>query len=219
MRPASKPSATSEPVKPSAEGSEIRPPPKCFSPMWITPPRNVPLVSTTASPHASTPSEVRTPCTAPSRTKTSVTVSANKSNPPVCSSSMRHCCEKRYLSHCARGLHIAGPLERLSILNWIIVRSVTMPEYPPSASTSRTICPLAIPPIAGLHDICATVCRFCVMSSVRRPIRAAIRAASQPAWPPPTTITSYFETNTDIFSLVFPPQNYSKSPSRQNNNF
>eukprot|EP00964_Phaeocystis_antarctica_P032007 scaffold18107_cov57-Phaeocystis_antarctica.AAC.4 len=30
----------------------------------------------------------------------------------------------------------------------------------------------------------------CVISIVRAPVRAAADAASQPAWPPPTTITS-----------------------------
>ena len=41
----------------------------------------------------------------------------------------------------------------LSIRNWIAVLSVTIPICPPSASISRTICPLAIPPMAGLQLI------------------------------------------------------------------
>ena len=36
--------------------------------------------------------------------------------------------EKPRLSHCARGLHIAGPFERLSIRNWSVEASVTIPE-------------------------------------------------------------------------------------------
>ena len=48
-----------------------------------------------------------------------------------------------------------------------------------------------MPPIAGLQLICPTVARLCVTSSVRAPIRAAARAASVPAWPPPITMTSY----------------------------
>jgi hypothetical protein len=39
-----------------------------------------------------------------------------------------------------------------SILNWIAVLSETIPEYP-SASISNDLS-LAIPPIAGLQDIC-----------------------------------------------------------------
>ena len=59
----------------------------------------------------------------------------------------------RVLSHWALGLHMAGPLLLFSILNWIIDRSVTIPEYPPIASISLIIWPFAIPPMAGLHDI------------------------------------------------------------------
>ncbi len=90
---------------------------------------------------------------------------------------------------------MAGPLERLSILNWMALRSETIPLYPPKASISRTIWPLAIPPIAGLQDICPMVCRFMVINSVFDPILAAAAAASAPAWPPPTTITSYTWSN------------------------
>src|ERR1700676_1281944 len=63
---------------------------------------------------------------------------------------------------------------------------------PPSASISRTRCPLAMPPIAGLHDICAIKSRFIVTMAVLSPMRAQARAASQPACPAPTTTTSYF---------------------------
>ncbi len=47
-----------------------------------------------------------------------------------------------------------------------------------------------MPPIDGLQDICPSVSMLCVSSSVLRPIRADASAASVPAWPPPTTITS-----------------------------
>ena len=59
-----------------------------------------------------------------------------------------------YLSACARGPQTAGPLQRLSMRNWMPVLSVATPISPPRASISRTICPLASPPIAGLQDIC-----------------------------------------------------------------
>src|SRR6266852_5143759 len=48
-----------------------------------------------------------------------------------------------------------------------------------------------MPPIAGLQDICAIKSVFIVIIAVRRPKRAHARAASQPAWPAPTTTTSY----------------------------
>src|SRR5580658_5038877 len=69
--------------------------------------------------------------------------------------------------------------------------SATSPMTPPSASTSRTRCPLATPPMAGLQLIWAIRSRFMVMSAVLRPMRAAAIAASQPACPAPTTATSY----------------------------
>jgi hypothetical protein len=49
---------------------------------------------------------------------------------------------------------------------------------------------LAGPPIDGLHGIVAIVSKLPVSNSVRRPIRVAASAASHPACPPPTTITS-----------------------------
>ncbi len=59
-----------------------------------------------------------------------------------------------------------------------------------------------MPPIDGLHDIWPSVSMLCVSSSVLRPIRALASAASVPAWPPPTTITSKRRSNIMI-SLKF----------------
>ena len=44
--------------------------------------------------------------------------------------------------------------------------------------------------MAGLQDISPTVAKLWVTSAVRAPSLAAAAAASQPAWPPPMTITS-----------------------------
>src|SRR5690242_6341578 len=68
--------------------------------------------------------------------------------------------------------------------------SVAIAMAPASASISLTRWPLPMPPIDGLHDICPSVSILWVRRSVRRPIRAAASAASVPAWPPPTTMTS-----------------------------
>ncbi len=57
------------------------------------------------------------------------------------------------LSFWVLGDHIAGPFERLSIRNCIALKSLIIPDPPPNASISRTICPLATPPIAGLQLI------------------------------------------------------------------
>src|SRR5687768_894647 len=68
------------------------------------------------------------------------------------------------------------------------------------ASTSRTICPLATPPMAGLQLICAMVPIFMVTNKTDEPKLAAAAAASHPAWPAPTTITLYF---LNIFTSMF----------------
>src|SRR5471032_751115 len=46
--------------------------------------------------------------------------------------------------------------------------------------------------MAGLQDISPRVSKAWVSSRVRAPKRAEAAAASQPAWPPPMTMTSYF---------------------------
>ncbi len=137
------------------------------------------------------PIRVFTPFTTSSSTSSDSTESCQKSTLAFCSKAQRHSSANRARSDWQRGDHIAGPFERLSILNWIIVLSEIIPDIPPSASTSRTICPFATPPIAGLQDICAMVCMFIVISKTLEPICAAACAASQPACPAPTTITSY----------------------------
>lgn len=109
------------------------------------------------------------------------TMSCQKSTFGVSSSILLHSVANTILSFWLLGLHMAAPFDRFNIRNWIMDKSETIPEYPPRASISRTICPLAIPPIAGLHDICAMVCMFMVMRSTFDPILAAAAAASQPA--------------------------------------
>ena len=44
--------------------------------------------------------------------------------------------------------------------------------------------------MAGLQDMAPMVANLWVTSAVRAPRRAAADAASQPAWPPPITMTS-----------------------------
>ena len=99
----------------------------------------------------------------------------------VFSSTSRHFQMNFPRSHCARGLHMAGPFERFSIRNCMAVASVTSPVWPPRASISRTICPLAMPPMAGLHDIWAILFMSIVMRHVFAPSFAAAVAASHPA--------------------------------------
>ena len=85
---------------------------------------------------------------------------------------------------------MAGPFDLLSILNCKVHASVTIPVYPPRASISLTICPLAIPPTAGLQDILAKPSMSMETRRTFDPIFEAAIAASQPACPPPTTMIS-----------------------------
>src|SRR5205085_8565996 len=64
------------------------------------------------------------------------------------------------------------------------------PIRPPRASISLTRLPLARPPMAGLHDMRPIASRSIVTRATRAPPRAATRAASAPACPPPMTTMS-----------------------------
>ncbi len=63
MRPASKPIATSDSVMPVDAASPALPPSARHAPQCMSPPRKVPLVSTTARAANSTPMRVRSPVT------------------------------------------------------------------------------------------------------------------------------------------------------------
>ena len=199
-------------VKWGTAGSAIRPPGTIFLPMCIKPFRKVPQVMMTAFALISAPQIVLTPttclvcsptwrsecgaqccATATSSTSNSSAWSCQMSRLGVASKTERHFQMNFPLSHWARGLQTAGPFERFSIRNWMAVASVTNPIWPPKASISRTICPFAIPPTAGLHDICAILFISIVTSNVLAPMLAEAVAASHPACPPPITITSYFK--------------------------
>ena len=181
-------------VRCSTAGSAILPPDTIFLPMWRSPLRNVPAVITTQRAFMVTPQMVFMPTTVLlppfSSTKSSSAWSCQMSRFGVLSSVSLHFHINFSLSHCALGLQTAGPLLLLSIRNCIAVASVTMPICPPRASISRTICPLAIPPTAGLQLICAILFMSIVTRQVLAPMLAAAVAASHPAWPAPTTITS-----------------------------
>ena len=154
----------------------------------------MPAVSTIHFARKVTSSKVVKPTTSPFSTRISRTVSCQICKLGVFSKISRHAQMNLLRSHCARGLHIAGPLERFRIRNWMAVWSVTNPIYPPKASTSRTICPLAIPPTAGLQLICPILFMSMVIRQVFEPRFAAAAAASQPACPAPITITSYLNS-------------------------
>ena len=181
MRPTVNPNCASCSVIPLAGGSATRPPGVCTLPTCINPLRKVPAVRMTALAVKVIPRAVFTPFTTPPSMTNSLTESCHMCKLGVFSSTALHSRMNCWRSLCERGLHMAGPLLRLSILNWILLRSVTTPIWPPIASISRTICPLAMPPTAGLQLICAILFMSIVMSNVCDPSRAAALAASQPA--------------------------------------
>src|SRR5260370_41599072 len=87
----------------------------------------------------------------------------------------------------------------------------------PKASTCLTRYPFPMPPIDGLQDICPSVSILWVSRRVRQPARAAASAASVPAWPPPTTITSNWEGNCIALSRKIErnQSNFKGNPGRE----
>ena len=70
-RPSAKPARSSVRERPSAGASPTRPAGICRSPIWMSPRRNVPVVSTTAPAPNSRPSVRRTPVTRPETRRSS----------------------------------------------------------------------------------------------------------------------------------------------------
>ena len=180
-------------VKWCTAGSAHLPPSTIFLPTCISPLRKVPAVMIMLLAKNSAPQIVRTPTASPFSTNSSSAWSCQMSRLSVWSRMVLHSHINFPLSHCARGLHTAGPLPIFNIRNWMAVLSVTIPICPPNASISLTICPLAIPPTAGLQLICPILFMSIVMRHVLAPMFAAAAAASLPAWPPPITRTSYLK--------------------------
>ena len=149
--------------------------------------------SSLASPISAPLPSFRPPSRNPSPCSTlmSVTNASRTARPSCLSSVFRISVAYRPLSAWALRACTAGPLPVLSIRICMKVLSMLRPISPPRASTSRARCPLAGPPMDGLHGISATWSSFMVRTRVSHPMRAAANAASQPAWPAPITITSY----------------------------
>ena len=139
MRPTLTPSDASCSVMPVAGGSETRPPGVLTVPTCINPLRKVPAVRITARAVNVIPRTVLTPFTTPPSMTNSLTESCHIYRFGVFSSTRLHSRMNCWRSLCERGLHMAGPLLRLSIRNWMQLRSVTIPIWPPRASISRTI--------------------------------------------------------------------------------
>ena len=153
------------------------------------------MVITTLEASSVSPAAVAMPRTAlPSPPASSSTRSSTLpwkiSRLGVAASSWRIASRYRSRSAWARGPRTAGPLREFKTLKWMPAWSMIRPMTPSKASISRTRWPLPMPPIEGLQDISPTVSTFWVTSTVLAPVRALAAAASHPAWPPPTIITS-----------------------------
>ena len=96
-----------------------------------------------------------------------------------------------FLSICDLGDQTDLPFDLLRVLLCKVDRSAKKPIIPPKTSTSFTICPFASPPTAGLHDVLPTDFLSIETKRVLTPLLCAIKAASIPACPPPTTTKSY----------------------------
>ena len=105
------------------------------------------------------------------------------------------------LSAWARREWTAGPFDSFNIFDWINVLSIFFPISPPRASSSRTRCPLELPPTFGLHGISAMLSTLTVKMVVESPSLAQASAASHPACPAPTTTTSVYSSNVFISCL------------------
>src|SRR5690349_3261609 len=92
--------------------------------------------------------------------------------------------------------------------------SVHLAIRPPKASISRTICPFATPPTAGLQLIWPTESAFIVRRQVFKPRRAAGIAARTAGWPATTTPASnpYDRFTADPGIPVTTPQFRSRKP-------
>lgn len=188
-RPTENPSSLSMAESPLAGGSPNLPPGVELRPVCITAERNVPLQITAAWHRIRPPDEHLTATRRPSSTSSPSTWSTSTVRPDWVSIRLRASDEYQSRSFWQRGDQTAGPLDLFSILKWIPVVSAIRPISPPRASTSRTRCPFAVPPIAGLQDIRPIAAGSMVIRPVAHPILADARAASIPACPPPITIT------------------------------
>ena len=139
MRNVEKPFSFSCSVMPYDAGSAMRPPAICVLPMCIKPPKKVPAVNTTHVALNSICMAVTQPTTLSPSNFSFTTESCQTCKFGVASIISRHLAIYFNLSLCERGLHMAGPFERLSIRNCTAVASVTMPIKPPRASISLTI--------------------------------------------------------------------------------
>ena len=145
------------------------PPGRCSSPTCTRPFRNVPVVTTSARQPTASPSSNARPATRPRSRRTRpappkshVRFGSRRQAPPA-STSVAPLVRLR-----ARRPHGRSPtaVEQLELDAGRVDRA---PHEPPSASISRTRWPFAVPPIAGLHGISATVSLESVHSPTRAP--------------------------------------------------
>ena len=179
------------------------PPFQEHSPMIMRLLRYTPEQTTTARHAMRAPVVVTTPLTRPPSVSISRASACLKCRCSQLSTALRMRSWYAFLSAWARSECTAGPLAVLSMRDCMNTSSAASPISPPSASSSLTRWPLAVPPMEGLQGIMASESRFRVRSRVSKPMRAHASAASQPAWPAPMTTTSNLSINilSDVTAL------------------
>ena len=192
-----KPSRMSDLLRRSTAGRPSPPDGVASLPMKIRPRSDVPVVRMTRCALIKPCCSVSTPMTwawcASSEPDWVLTSTTQSSMTVRCGwQAMTRCIRRVYsvLSHWARVAWTAGPRLVLSVFSCNEVRSALNPISPPRASSSNTRWLLASPPIEGLQGMRAMASRRPVTRRVFTPMRAAMSAASAPAWPPPTTTMS-----------------------------
>ncbi len=189
-------------ARPVEANSPARPAWILEAPIWTVPRKKVPVVMTTQGAKYSNPVFSAMPLIS--------SCSMIKDSTMVClrsrfSAVSRTCFmfrEYMFLSFWVRVDWTAGPLRVFRVLYWIAEESDTFAIQPPRASISLTSCPLAVPPMEGLQGMAAILSMSMVSKRVLQPMRAAARAASHPACPAPTTMTSYLFLKVFITSLT-----------------
>ena len=156
-----------------AGNSPARPPGYCVSPMWISPRRNVPVVTITARAAIfDAVLRVTTPVT-PAVIDVSNPLDHRllaASTAAGLSSSRRIAAGRALVRLRAEGLH-GGAFAGVEHADMGVGRVGVEGHLPPRASISRTRCPLAGPPMLQLHGISEIASRLSVSRRTSRPSR------------------------------------------------
>ena len=177
---------------PSDGASPTRPAGIFSSPVWMRPPRNVPVVSTTRPAASRRPSPSTSPATRPRRVEQQILGRAldDREAVDVGRATRHRAAIELAVGLGARARAPPGPLLRLSMRNWMPARSIARPMTPVERVDLAHEMALGEPADRRVARHLADRGAAMRQERVRAPSRAAAAAASQPACPPPITTTS-----------------------------